>query len=174
MFLKSRWVFFAVLICSLSTLATAAREEKAPRDVAYRLISLIKAGKFDRAARLFHYPPDESLAERQVDQGDVARHMQELAVALGPLESVRAAERVRPTFTLSIAGGDVPYWKRRGRIQVISFVFDAVWHNEGDTQLTVFVLRNDVRWEIRALQIGVPTTRPGAKDFILSLAAKLR
>ena len=143
---------------------------------ALELLNRIKAQEFKTAAAMFHYPPNQSAAERDADRADVARWIQGLSRELGPLQSFKPQQpsvNTEAILSVSIAGGDVPYWASRGKISTVAHVFKASWRNEPDTRVTVHIMENDKGWAVQSLHCGVFASRPDAKEFMLSLASKL-
>src|SRR5438034_7521948 len=60
-----------------------------PDVFALELLNRIKAQEFKTAAAMFHYPPNQSAAERDADRAGVARWIQGLSRKLGPLQSFK-------------------------------------------------------------------------------------
>lgn len=162
-------LLIAPILLALSPAAQASNE------LASELLHRIKAQQFDKAAAMFHYPSSQSPAERDVDRAGVARWIQTLSEQLGGLQSFTARQSSTPekTLSLSIAGGDVPYWASRGPLQTTAHVFTASWTNDRDTRVTVYVMKDQQSWSVQSLRCGVADSRPDARQFMTSLARRL-
>ena|SRR5215813_2565295 len=169
---QRRWLTLLLIAPILLTLSPAAQ---ASNELALELMNRIKAQQFDRAAEMFHYPPSQSPAERDADRAAVARWIKTLSEQLGGLQSFTARQSSTPekVLTLSIAGGDVPYWASRGTLQTVAHAFTASWTNERDTRVTVHIMKDQHGWAVQSLHCGVVDSRPDARQFMTSLARRL-
>jgi hypothetical protein len=168
-----------LLLCIVSMLdlgVTSAQPASNAETFALELLTRIKAQDFQGASRMFHYPESQSNSERETDRSSVARWLETLSKELDRLRSVkpqRAPQGTETVVSLSIAGGDVPYWTNRGPIDTLVYSFKASFGKEPDGRLSVYVMRKDRAWEIQSLHFGVLATRPDAKRFMAVLARRL-
>src|SRR6266404_5535711 len=103
----------AVHIVLLSVVPVSAQTSVGPDVLAVQLLNRIRAQDFDGASTMFHYPEGQSKAERDADRAGVARWIRALSKEIGPLRGFQTQQtslRPETVLTVSIAGGDVPYW----------------------------------------------------------------
>src|SRR5204862_65735 len=104
-----------------------------------------------------------------------AHWLSALSSELGGLQTFKAepAGQIEEVISLSIAGGDVLYWSKRGAIDMRAYKFKAAFQREPNARLAVRVMHTDGKWEIQSFHFGVPITRPNAQAFMRDLARKL-
>jgi hypothetical protein len=73
--------------------------------LALELLNRIRAQDFGGAARLFHYPQNQSPTERNADRAGVVRWMQTLSAQLGPLQSFKPHQSSSTERILSLSSG---------------------------------------------------------------------
>jgi hypothetical protein len=153
-------VHILLLSVLLLSVPVSAQTSNGPDALAVQLLNLIRTQDFNGAAAMFHYPASQSKAEREADRAGVARWIRTLSQEVGPLQTFqtqRSSLRAETILTVSIAGGDVPYWASRGAMSTISHTFLASWKTERDTRLTVDIMKIGNAREIQSLHFGVPT-----------------
>jgi hypothetical protein len=180
--LRARYLNWALVIslfaaCFVSAAGNAASAQGGvgADSLAVRLLTFIKAKNFANASKMFHYPPGQSATEREADRASVADWLKALTVEIGDLESFGAqpSTQIEDVMSISIAGGDVPYWSSRGRLETQVHRFNAVFRKEREARLIVHVMNSGGRQEIRSFHFGVPSTRPNVQDFMTNLARRL-
>jgi hypothetical protein len=166
---------FAACFVSAASDAVFAQTGIGTDRLAVGLLTFIKAKNFANASKMFHYPAGQSAAEREADRTSVADWLKALTVEVGDLDSFgpQPSTQIEDVVSISIAGGDVPYWSSRGRLETQAHRFKAIFRKEHEARLTVHVMNSNGRQEIRSFQFGVPSTKPNVQDFMANLARKL-
>jgi hypothetical protein len=147
-----------------------------PQVVARQLLDRIMAREFHAAADMFHYPKTQSRTERDADRTSIALWLKGLCTELGELKTADTLGQSAPTdrlLVLSVAGGDVAYWSKRGTVTTVVYSFRTSFDREPDTRVSIHLMKTDDRWEVRSFNFGIPATRTNAKEFIGILARKL-
>lgn len=126
-------------------------------------------------AKLFHYPPSYSEAERREDQEAVAESLEWLLSKTGTPQDVAARNVPADFYEVGVFGGDNPYWESISPIDEIQFLYDVTFPNLGPGYLKILLLRpkSGSSGEIHMAGIGIPTTTPGAKERAIELVLGL-
>ncbi len=168
--MKRTWLL--ALWLGLST--AIAQPSPTPMAQGLAFARMLEGGSTDDAATRFHYPENQSPAERAKDIDGVARFLHNLTLAAGTLK-VQPYRQLRGNFvTVGAGGGDVRYWAAHHEFDSAisdNLVFDS--RNFGAFVLTVNFIEVDKRWEIKSVVVNIPSERPDATKIARQLVQRL-
>jgi hypothetical protein len=155
--------------CSPKTEARAPAEASA---VAQRYFDCAGRGDAACAAALFHYPPEETPAERA---GDVAAVTQSLSILEKHFGTVDSGTPINgPVMYVQVGAGsaNLAYWQKHP--ESLQLTYRARFSRFGDGFVALDLTNLASRWEIRQVHFGLPASDPRATPRVTKAFNELR
>jgi hypothetical protein len=152
------------LLFAFSAVALPAFADDALFTSADEFMSELQFGKFDEAAKSFHYPESYTSAELAADQKGVADSLRSLLREIGDIQSVARVTMPNGAFlTFGLMGGDIPYWEKHPTLNSTHDVsYRATAGHDGEVFFVVSLIQSHAGWETRLLTFEMPGSRSNA------------
>lgn len=139
-------------------------------NLANRVIELLAKQEHQAVAHLMHYPPTYTENHRKEDAEGIGSDISFLLGRFGSPTEVKRENGLMAFFTITVGGGDVPYWQSISPFETYDFIYSVHFSNLGVGEILVRIFRNpkDNKPEIQSLGFGLPVTRPDAKSEVAS------
>ena len=119
---------------------------------------------FNTAVELYHYPPDYSIEERNMNKAAVKSILEYFNQSFGNILSYKVSEKIGLYIALSIDGGNVPYWTKYPKY--VRNTYEVQFSNEGQGYVVIDICKINNYYEIRAVHYGLPVSRKDCQKRI--------
>jgi hypothetical protein len=124
------------------------------------------------AAKLFHYPADETVDERRADIEAVQLAIGVITNHFGRIESVRAAAGRFAYVEVAAGSADITYWQTHP--ESIKATYKTLFSKFGEGFVAVELCYISSRWEIRSVHYGLPAIDPRSTTRIMRVFDDLK
>lgn len=168
--IRASFVVLVLLLPVPTLFPTLALADHSAQATADRAVALISDGNLKAVSSLHHYPPTYSDQELLADKQTVTKGLALLVRRFGSISDAQPNDTLRYFYHVGSGGGTVEYWRSIPDSSVTNHVYDVHFGSVGDGFIKVDVvsIEEGSSPQIKAIEFGLPTERPGAKQQIVS------
>ncbi len=166
-------LFRTGLILSLIVLlfsSNASAQEEIFKEKTGRFVDLYNKKDFDGLTGLFHFPKENTEAERKADKEAIRKTLAMYFDEFGKITGFEKRENPPFYYFVTIAGADIAYWQKHPEGDKITYQVKFARQGDGYLELVFsYILRE---WEIRQVNFGLPADGPQSEKKISAIFQK--
>jgi hypothetical protein len=166
-----------LLLIAISTTSCSRKTEKlsVPREVADMATQYLEcSARADVAcaARLFHYPADETVEERAADVNAVVHSLSIITKHFGTNGAVAPANDTVVYVEVAAGGADLEYWQAHP--ESLRATYRTEFSKFGRGFIAVEMCHISGRWEIRSVHYGLPAANPRSAARVMEVFNEIK
>jgi hypothetical protein len=166
-----------LLLLAISTSSCSHETEKLslPReavDVARQYLECSARADVACAARLFHYPANETPEERIADVNAVVHSLTIITKHFGTNGVVKPANDPVVYVEVAAGGADLAYWQAHP--ESLRATYQTEFSMFGKGFIAVEMCHIDGRWAIRSVHYGLPATNPRSAGRVMQVFNEIK
>lgn len=138
--------------------------------VAQRYIESVNAEEYRKAAKMFHFPENMDEKAKQKEIRILSDSLGILVDELGSIDRCQSANP-GPFYSVFIMAGSLDYWSNK--MDGLSVAYIVQYQKKGEGYLIFRYAEMHSRFVLRAVEFGLPRSRPDALGIIERLIYRI-